>query len=144
MRKFYRAFGYTPDLKPDGEVGATDRKAAKKDSTDYYAPLEEDGIKLESRKTRIKAADLLRYGDSLLMTLRSLGPDINREGVVEREIARLRTGWMKGEIDKNRDATVRSVMDMQREARARMATEQQGTSAKENDDGRNGEQGASK
>ena len=144
MRQFYRAFGYAPDLKSDGEVGATDRNAAKKDSTDYYAPLEEDGIRLESRKTRIKATDLLRYGDSLLLTLRALGPDINREGVVEREIARLRTGWMKGEIDKNRDATVRSVMDMQREARARMATEQEGTSAKENDDGRNGEQGASK
>lgn len=144
MRKFYRAFGYTPDLKSDGEVGATDRNAAKKDSTDYYAPLEEDGIKLESRKTRIKASDLLRYGDSLLLTLRSLGPDMNREGVVEREIARLRTGWMKGEIDSNRDATVRSVLDMQREARARLAAEQEGNSAKENDDGRNGEQGASK
>lgn len=144
MRKFYRAFGYTPDLKSDGEVGATDRNAAKKDSTDYYAPLEEDGIKLESRKTRIKASDLLRYGDSLLLTLRSLGPDMNREGVVEREIARLRTGWMKGEIDRNRDATVRNVLDMQREARARLAAEQEGNSAKENDDGRNGEQGASK
>ena len=144
MRKFYRAFGYTPDLKSDGEVGATDRNAAKKDSTDYYAPLEEDGIKLESRKTRIKASDLLRYGDSLLLTLRSLGPDMNREGVVEREIARLRTGWMKGEIDRNRDATVRSVLDMQREARARLAAEQEVNSAKENDDGRNGEQGASK
>lgn len=144
MRKFYRAFGYTPDLKSDGEVGVTDRNAAKKDSTDYYAPLEEDGIKLESRKTRIKASDLLRYGDSLLLTLRSLGPDMNREGVVEREIARLRTGWMKGEIDRNRDATVRSVLDMQREARARLAAEQEGNSAKENDDGRNGEQGASK
>lgn len=144
MRKFYRAFGYTPDLKSNGEVGATDRNAAKKDSTDYYAPLEEDGIKLESRKTRIKASDLLRYGDSLLLTLRSLGPDMNREGVVEREIARLRTGWMKGEIDRNRDATVRSVLDMQREARARLAAEQEGNSAKENDDGRNGEQGASK
>lgn len=144
MRKFYRAFGYTPDLKSDGEVGATDRNAAKKDSTDYYAPLEEDGIKLESRKTRIKSSDLLRYGDSLLLTLRSLGPDMNREGVVEREIARLRTGWMKGEIDRNRDATVRSVLDMQREARARLAAEQEGNSAKENDDGRNGEQGASK
>jgi len=144
MRKFYRAFGYAPDLKSDGEVGATDRNAAKKDSMDYYAPLEEDGRKVESRKTRIKAADLLMYGDSLLRTLRALGPDMNREGVVEREIARLRTGWMKGEIDKNRDATVRSVMDMQREARARMATEQEGTSAKENNDGRNGEQGASK
>lgn len=144
MRKFYRAFGYTPDLKSDGEVGVTDRNAAKKDSTDYYAPLEEDGIKLESRKTRIKASDLLRYGDSLLLTLRSLGPDMNREGVVEREIARLRTGWMKGEIDRNRDATVRSVLDIQREARARLAAEQEGNSAKENDDGRNGEQGASK
>lgn len=145
MRRFYQAFGYAPDLKGDGEAGTAERNAAKKDSTDYYAPLEEDGQKVESRKTRIKATELLGYGDSLLATLRSLGPDINREGVVDREIARLRTGWMKGEIDKNRDATVRSVLDMQREARTRMAAGQDGTSKKENKgDGRDGEEQASK
>ena len=145
MRKFYRAFGYSPDLNSSGEASATERNAAQKDSVEYYAPLETDGIRLESSDTRIKAADLLRYGDSLLMTLRALGPDMNREGVVDREIARIKTSWMKGEIDRNRDATVRSVMDIQREARTRWIAEQGDTTTKESKgDGRNGDQDASK
>ncbi len=135
MRKFYQAFGFSTELDKGGEPTATARKDAKKDSGDYYAPLEEDGVKLESRKTRIKAADLMAYGDTLLRTLRTLGPDMNREGVVEREIARLKTGWMKGEIDKNRDATVRSVMDMQRETRTRWEAAQPDKRSEE-DDGR--------
>lgn len=135
MRKFYQAFGFSTELDKGGEPTATARKDAKKDSEDYYAPLEEDGVKLESRKTRIKAADLLTYGDTLLRTLRALGPDMNREGVVEREIARLKTGWMKGELDKNRDATVRSVMDMQRETRTRWEAAQPDKRSEE-DDGR--------
>lgn len=135
MRKFYQAFGFSTELGKGGEPTATARKDAKKDSEDYYAPLEEDGVKLESRKTRIKAADLLTYGDTLLRTLRALGPDMNREGVVEREITRLKTGWMKGELDKNRDATVRNVMDMQRETRTRWEAAQPDKRSEE-DDGR--------
>jgi len=139
MRKFYQAFGFSTELDKGGEPTATARKAAKKDSESYYAPLEEDGKKVESRKTRIKAADLMAYGDTLLRTLRALGPDMNREGVVEREIARLKTGWMKGEIDKNRDATVRSVMDM----RTRWEAAQPDKRG-EDDDGRREERDASK
>lgn len=135
MRKFYQAFGFSAELDKSGEPTATTRKDAKNDSEDYYAPLEEEGVKVESRKTRIKAADLLAYGDTLLRTLRALGPDMNREGVVEREIARLKTGWMKGELDKNRDATVRSVMDMQRETRTRWEMAQPDKRSGE-DDGR--------
>lgn len=135
MRKFYQAFGFSTELDKGGEPTATARRDARKDSENYYAPLEEDGVKLESRKTRVKAADLLTYGDTLLRTLRSLGPDMNREGVVEREIARLKTGWMKGELDKNRDATVRSVMDMQRETRTRWEMAQPDKRSEE-DDGR--------
>ncbi|MBR0505672.1 MAG: hypothetical protein IJJ84_09715, partial [Kiritimatiellae bacterium] len=132
-------------MRGSGEASATERNAAQKDSVEYYAPLETDGIRLESSDTRIKAADLLRYGDSLLMTLRALGPDMNREGVVDREIARIKTSWMKGEIDRNRDATVRSVMDIQREARTRWIAEQGDTTTKESKgDGRNGDQDASK
>jgi len=136
MRKFYQAFGFSADIDKGGEPTATARKAAKKDSESYYAPLEEDGKKVESRKTRIKAADLLAYGDTLLRTLRALGPDMNREGVVDREIARLKTGWIKGELDKNRDATVRSVMGMQREARTRWEMAQPEKTSGEGDDGR--------
>ena len=135
MRKFYQAFGFSTELDKGGEPTATARRDARKDSEDYYAPLVEDGVKLESRKTRVKAADLLAYGDTLLMTLRALGPDMNREGVVEREIARLKTGWLKGELDKNRDATVRSVMDMQRETRTRWEMAQPDKRSEE-DDGR--------
>ena len=145
MRKFYRAFGYAPDLNSNGEASATERTNSKKDSIQYYAPLEENGSRVTSKETRIKASDLLRYGDSLLMTLRALGPEMNREGVVEREITRIRTNWMKGEIDKNRDATVRNIMDIQREARTRWIAEQDGTSTKENKgDEKHGEQNASK
>ena len=136
MRKFYRAFGFSAELDNGGEPTATARKEAKKDSENYYAPLEEDGVRLESRKTRVKAADLLAYGDTLLRTLRALGPDMNREGVVDREIARLKTGWIKGELDKNRDATVRSVMGMQREARTRWEMAQPEKTSGEGDDGR--------
>ena len=135
MRKFYQAFGFSTELDKGGEPTATARRDARKDSENYYAPLEEDGVKLESRKTRVKAADLLTYGDTLLRTLRALGPDMNREGVVEREIARLKTGWLKGELDKNRDATVRSVMDMQRETRTRWEMAQPDKRSEE-DDGR--------
>ena len=139
MRKFYQAFGFSAELDKGGEPTATARKEAKKDSEDYYAPLEEDGVRLESRKTRVKAADLLSYGDTLLRTLRALGPDMNREGVVDREIARLKTGWIKGELDKNRDATVRSVMNMQREARTRWETAQADKRSGEDDGRREGD-----
>ena len=106
MRKFYRAFGYAPELQSDGDAGATVRNAAKKDSTEYYAPLEENGERVESRKTRVKATELLEYGDTLLRTLRELGPDVSREGVVEKEISRLKSEWIKGELKKNIQATV--------------------------------------
>ena len=106
MRKFYRAFGYAPELQSDGDAGATVRNAAKKDSTEYYAPLEENGERVESRKTRVKATALLEYGDTLLRTLRTLGPDVSREGVVEKEISRLKSEWIKGELKKNIQATV--------------------------------------
>lgn len=115
MRRFYRAFGYTGEVASDGEIAASDRKANA--DVDYYAPRK-PGDRHSDNYFRIPAAELFKYGDSLLLTLRALGPDMNRQGVVEREIARLRTDWMKGAFDRNRDATVRSVMDMQREARA--------------------------
>lgn len=106
MRKFYRAFGYAPELQSDGDAGATVRNAAKTDLTNYYAPLEENGERVESRKTRVKATELLKYGDTLLRTLRELGPDVSREGVVEKEISRLKSEWIKGELKKNIQATV--------------------------------------
>ena len=143
MRKFYQAFGYAADLDKGGEPTASGRAAARKDSEDYYAPLEEDGVRVETGKTEISASDLVKYGDTLLRTLRALGPDMNREGVVEREIARLKTGWIKGELDKNRDATVRSVMNMQREARTRWETAQ-AEKRSEEDDGRREGDSASK
>ena len=60
---------------------------------------------------------------------------MNREGVVEKEIARLKTDWGKRQYDKNRDATVRSVMDMQRETRTRWEMAQPDKRSEE-DDGR--------
>ncbi len=114
MRKFYDAFGYAADLSPDGEVSASDRKAAQKDKTKYYAPLEENGVKVTDG-TQINARDLLSLGDSFLSTLRSLGPDMNREGVVEKTISQIKTKWIKGEFDKNRDNILRELMNIRRE-----------------------------
>jgi hypothetical protein len=109
MRKFYKAFGYAPDLKSDGEVGVTERNAAKRNYTDYHAPLERDGQRVETRKTRVTASQLLEYGDALLKTLRTKGPDIDREGVVEQEISRLKTNWIEGDFSKNIEATLEAV-----------------------------------
>ena len=110
---------------------ASDRK---KDTTDYYAPRN-PGDRHSDNYFKIPASELFAYGDSLLRTLHALGPDMNREGVVEREIARLKTDWVKRQYDKNRDATVRSVMDMQREARMRREMAQP-EKRSEDDDGR--------
>jgi len=118
MRKFYAAFGYKGEVNAQGEIPASDRK---NDTSDYAAPRN-PGDRHSENYFRIPAAELFVYGDTLLRTLRALGPDMNREGVVEKEIARLKTSWGKRQYDKNRDATVRSVMDMQREARTRWET----------------------
>ncbi len=157
MRKFYLAFGYSADLDKGGEPTATARKDAGNDTTGYYAPdrsaprqfgffekMFADPITLadmlaQEKPETISASDLLAYGDTLLRTLRALGPDMNREGVVEREITRLKTGWMKGGLDKNRDATVRNVMDMQRETRTRWEADQMEERSK--DDGGRREDG---
>lgn len=153
MRKFYQAFGFSTELDKGGEPTATARKDAGNDTTGYYAPDRSAPIQFgffaklfadpitranmlaQEKPETISASDLLDYGDTLLRTLRALGPDMNREGVVEREIARLKTGWMKRELDKNRDATVRSVMDMQRETRTRWEAAQPDKRSEE-DDGR--------
>lgn len=106
MRKFYKAFGYSPDMKGDGDVGVSERNAAKNDFTNYYAPMEKDGQRVENISTRVRARELLEYGDALLKTLRTLGPDVNREGVVEKEISRLKSQWIAGNVKKNIQATV--------------------------------------
>ena len=131
MRKFYQAFGYKGEVNARGEIPASDRK---NDTSDYAAPRN-PGDRHSENYFRIPASELFVYGDTLLHTLRALGPDMNREGVVEKEIARLKTDWGKRQYDKNRDATVRSVMDMQREARTRweMARPEE---RREDDDGR--------
>lgn len=132
MRRFYQAFGYQGELSAQGEVTAAERKSNA--GTDYYAPREA-GDRHSDNYFRIPADELFRYGDSLLRTLRALGPDMNREGVVEKEIARMKKDWCKGQFDKNREASVRSVMDMQRETRARWEAAQPDKRSEE-DDGR--------
>lgn len=136
MRKLYRAFGYTGEVDRKGEVPASVRK---KDSTTYYAP-QPDGAD-EGDRQKVKAAELFSFGDSLLKTLRTLGPDMDREGVVDKEIARLKTDWIKrgffdSRIKENTDAAVRSVMDIQREAQTRWAQEEQNGTRRKEDGGR--------
>ncbi|MBR6734351.1 MAG: hypothetical protein IKL96_08120, partial [Kiritimatiellae bacterium] len=137
MRRFYQAFGYQGELSAQGEVTAAERKSNA--GTDYYAPREA-GDRHSDNYFRIPADELFRYGDSLLRTLRALGPDMNREGVVEKEIARMKKDWRKGQFDKNREASVRSVMDMQREARTRWNMAQPAKRSGE-DDGRREDDG---
>ena len=133
MRKFYRAFGYAGEFTQTGEIPAA---VQKKDDTTYYAPQED----ATQERQKIKAKDLFAYGGTLLRTLRALGPDMNREGVVDREIARLKTDWIKaewfdGKIRENADATVRSILDMQREMRTQAEiTALQGATRKEAND----------
>ena len=134
MRKFYQAFGYKGEVNARGEIPASDRKS---DTSDYAAPRN-PGDRHSENYFKIPAADLFIYGDTLLRTLRALGPDMNREGVVEREIARLKTDWGKRQYDKNREATVRSVMDMQREARTRWEMAQPDKRSEDDDGRRNG------
>ena len=121
MRRFYAAFGYTGETSGDGGVPQTAKK--EMDGIDFYAPVEKDGTKVEDSSTEVKGRDLFDYGETLLRTLRSLGPEMNRMGVVDAEIARLKTQWLKGKLSENRDASVRHIMDIQREARVRRTAE---------------------
>lgn len=131
MRKFYQAFGYVGDVNPEGEIPASVRK---NDTTDYYAPREA-GDRHSDEYFKIPASELFKYGDSLLRTLKAMGPDMNREGMVEKVISRLKTDWKKKQFDSNRAASIRSLMDMQREARARRESAQPDKRSEE-DDGR--------
>ena len=56
-------------------------------------------------------AELFDLGDELRRTLAALGPDVDREAVAEREIARIKVKWWKGKFDRNRAALAKSVMD---------------------------------
>ena len=80
--------------------------------------------------------------------MRSMGPEVHREELVNREISRMKTEWIKrgffdSKIDENVAATVRSMMDVQREMQAgesalRMdaAEETEKDNGTGNDDGR--------
>lgn len=113
MRKFYQAFGYKGEVGSDGQIPLQTRNSEV--FTYYSAPHEADDRHSDSH-FEIPAQELFRYGDELLKALKSLGPDVSREGVVEREIARMKTKWWKGKFDRNIQESLRTVMDAQREA----------------------------
>lgn len=112
MRKLYSAFGFTGELSSDGRISASDRKAVESES--FYAPRSESEPYQEEGK-KISGKDLFLYGEAFLRTLRTLGPDVNREGVVEKEIARLKTDWVRSNFAANRDAAVKNILDISRE-----------------------------
>jgi hypothetical protein len=114
MRKFYRAFGYVGDI-TDGSIAAKDRKASE--SEDFYAPYVEEDKVVRGNANAISGKQLFEYGEALLRTLRTLDPGMNREGVIDAEIQRLKTHWQKGKFDENRDASVRAILEMQRETK---------------------------
>ena len=115
MLKFYRSFGYNGDITPQGYIKAEDRKNAS-------------SLKAPGTTESVSAPQLFAYGDAFLNTLRLLGPDIDRVGVVDAEIERLKTHWQRGKFNENRDESLRNVMNIQRELRARFEME--------NDDGK--------
>jgi hypothetical protein len=112
MRKLYSAFGFTGELSSDGRISASDRKVVESES--FYAPRSESEPYQEEGK-KISGKDLFLYGEAFLRTLRTLGPDVNREGVVEKEIARIKTDWVRGNFAANRDAAVKNILDISRE-----------------------------
>ncbi len=112
MRKLYSAFGFTGELSSDGRISASDRKAVESES--FYAPRSESEPYQEEGK-KISGKDLFLYGEAFLRTLRTLGPDVNREAVVEKEIARIKADWVRGNFAANRDAAVKNILDISRE-----------------------------
>jgi hypothetical protein len=112
MRKLYSAFGFTGELSSDGRISASDRKVVESES--FYAPRSESEPYQEEGK-KISGKDLFLYGEAFLRTLRTHGPDVNREGVVEKEIARIKTDWVRGNFAANRDAAVKNILDISRE-----------------------------
>lgn len=113
MRKFYQAFGYKGEVGSDGQIPLQTRKSEV--FTYYSAPHEADDRHSDSH-FEIPAQELFRYGDELLKALKSLGPDVSREGVIDREIARMKTKWWKGKFDRNIQESLKTVMNAQREA----------------------------
>ena len=112
MHKLYSAFGFTGELASDGRISASDRKVVA--SEDFYAPRAESEPENPDGK-RISGRDLFLYGESFLRTLRTLGPDVNREAVVEKEISRIKADWVSGNFAANRDAAVKNILDISRE-----------------------------
>lgn len=115
MRKLYSAFGFTGELSSDGRISASDHKAIKSES--FYAPRSESEPYQDEGK-EISGKDLFLYGETFLRTLRTLGPDVNREAVVEKEIARIKADWVSDNFAANRDAAVKSILDISRELKA--------------------------
>lgn len=109
IRKLYRSFGYTAEIGDNGAPTATAQK--KNDSLAFYAP-ENDGEDKPYYK-KISGADLFKYSQSILNALRSLGPEANREEIIEQELTRIKTDWIRRDIDANIEASVKSIMNMQ-------------------------------
>ena len=114
MRRFYEAFGYYGEVGSDGSVPASVRRG----DTTWYKLQGSESLLLPSI---VPAEELYGYGDTLLRTLRTLGPDANREAVVEKTIERLKIDGLKVGLDASREALVKIVRDIQREELARQA-----------------------
>lgn len=114
MRRFYEAFGYYGEVGSDGSVPASVRRG----DTTWYKLQGSESLLLSSV---VPAEQLYGYGDTLLRKLRTLGPDANREAVVEKTIERLKIDGLKVGQDASREALVKIVTDVQREELARQA-----------------------
>lgn len=116
MRKLYAAFGYTGEVSGGGTIPTAEKNANA--SEEFYAPKAEGEEDRPSFK-KISGKELFEYGERFLRTLKTLGPDVNRAGVVEAEIARLKTEWKKADYVSNLKDGVSNILKIQREMKTK-------------------------
>ena len=121
VKKLYRAFGYKGEISSNGAPPAADKKKAN--FLDFYAPSAE-GEEEKPRYKKISGRKLFEYTQSVLNELKSLGPEVNREAILDREISRLKTEWIKEDLKANIDASVKSIIDMRRNWKSRINASQ--------------------
>lgn len=118
MRKFYSAFGYNGEIDSRGNIPSSEQK--ENAGVEFYRPagdVSHEGSAWNGTSGR----DLFAYGDSLLRTLRNLEPGVNREAIIDAEIARLKKEDRAHSYYWFRAKAVEEVMTSMREFKTRNA-----------------------
>ena len=118
MRKFYSAFGYNGEIDSRGHIPTGEQK--ENAGVEFYRP-QGDVDHTGSAWNGTSGRDLFAYGDSLLRTIRNLDPGVNREAIIDAEIARLKKEDRAHSYSWFRDKAVEEVMTSMRELKTRNA-----------------------